>query len=103
MNTIRNISIVICLLAAILLANAVCAVEYQVIDLGTLGGTISHAREINNSGQIVGWADTDTGESHAVLWNPTVVNSDILVSPNPLDFGNVTERQLIKEDRNCYQ
>jgi hypothetical protein len=30
---------------------------YNIIDLGTLGGTSSYAYSINDNGQIVGWAD----------------------------------------------
>lgn len=37
-------------------------------DLGTLGGQESEATAINNHGQIVGWADTKSGDHHAVLW-----------------------------------
>ncbi len=35
------------------------------IDLGTLGGARSDAMDINDLGEIVGWADTETGEIHA--------------------------------------
>jgi len=37
-------------------------------DLGTLGGTDSAATAINSHGQIAGWANTKTGQQHAVLW-----------------------------------
>ena len=37
-------------------------------DLGTLGGQQSAAIDINDHGQIVGWATTNTGRKHAVLW-----------------------------------
>lgn len=37
------------------------------IDIGTLGGDTG-ANDINDSGQIVGEADTRAGESHAFLW-----------------------------------
>lgn len=37
-------------------------------DLGTLGGTSSSASAISERGQIVGWATTKNGQTHAVLW-----------------------------------
>ena len=37
-------------------------------DLGTLGGDESDAAAINERGEIVGEADTQSGKSHAVLW-----------------------------------
>jgi len=44
-----------------------------VLDLGTLGGTGSGANDINNLGQVVGWATRlEGGLSHATLWNGTV-------------------------------
>jgi probable HAF family extracellular repeat protein len=41
-------------------------------DLGTLGGSFSDAWGINDSGQIVGWANTSSEEKHAVLWYPLI-------------------------------
>jgi probable HAF family extracellular repeat protein len=46
----------------------------QMEDLGTLpGGTSSCARAINNSGQIVGYADIPTGDRHAFLFSDGVM------------------------------
>jgi probable HAF family extracellular repeat protein len=39
------------------------------IDLGTFGGTDSEALGINNSGQVVGEAETSSGAEHAFLYN----------------------------------
>ena len=43
-------------------------VLYNVTDLGTLGGTSSAARSINNRGDVVGWASTTTGAHRACIW-----------------------------------
>jgi probable HAF family extracellular repeat protein len=43
--------------------------EGAVTDLGTLpGGHESEAIAINNRGQILGWSETKSGHTHAVLW-----------------------------------
>jgi probable HAF family extracellular repeat protein len=46
-------------------------------DLGTLGGTTSSASGINNSGEIVGYATTAAGATHATTWeNGTITDLD---------------------------
>ncbi|PKL96280.1 MAG: hypothetical protein CVV18_02360 [Gammaproteobacteria bacterium HGW-Gammaproteobacteria-8] len=67
-----------CLLALLLAAGSiVCssanaqALRYRVTDLGTLGGPLANAFEINNHGVIVGRADIRIGEiqsTNAFLW-----------------------------------
>jgi probable HAF family extracellular repeat protein len=42
--------------------------KYRPIDLGTLGGTWSVGRAINDAGQIAGSSTTASGEWHAFLW-----------------------------------
>jgi probable HAF family extracellular repeat protein len=42
--------------------------------LGTLGGTTSTARGINNSGQVTGWSRLASGDARAFRWTPTVPN-----------------------------
>ena len=42
----------------------------EIVVLGTLGGLDGEATGINSRGQIVGSADTDSGDPHATLWQP---------------------------------
>lgn len=42
--------------------------EYDVIDLGTLGGTNVAATGINDAGQVVGWSQISTGHTQAFVW-----------------------------------
>jgi probable HAF family extracellular repeat protein len=46
-------------------------------DLGSLGGADSRATSINNSGHVVGVAQTASGTDHAFLWTPTSQMRDI--------------------------
>lgn len=44
------------------------APRFTVTDIGTLGGPTSACLFINNSGHVIGRADTASGETHAFLW-----------------------------------
>ena len=58
-----------CVLAVwVLTLSAVAAVEYEPIDLGTLGGTNSVALGINNRSQVVGWSQDSNGWTQAFVW-----------------------------------
>lgn len=59
------------LLIGLLLSSGVAlsAPSYNIIDLGTLGGRYSDAYAINDSGQVVGRANTSNGETHAFLYS----------------------------------
>jgi len=54
-------------------ATSVRAQEYEVTDLGTLGGPSANALGINNAGQVVGEADTAADLRHPYLWEAGVM------------------------------
>lgn len=57
--------------------------SYVIIDLGTLGGNTSVALGINESGQVVGSADTPQGLRHAYLWEAAVMIDLGTLPPEP--------------------
>ncbi len=73
MNAFRLLLLIICGLSV----SASAEVRYTVTDLGTLGGTSSSARGINDLGQVAGGAKTTDGNSHAFLWTPGVGMQDL--------------------------
>lgn len=46
---------------------------YEVIDLGTLGGSSSQASDINRRGQVAGFSSNAAGLNHAFLWTDGVM------------------------------
>lgn len=58
-----------------LLANEASAIDYSLIDLGTLGGTQSIAYGINNIGQITGVSNTlGNAQDHAFMWSNGIMS-----------------------------
>jgi len=69
MNRKRTMIFVLtaCFLAAA--AFPASAQEYEIIELGTLGGTSTRARVITEDGVVYGWSTLASGEKHAVRWD----------------------------------
>jgi probable HAF family extracellular repeat protein len=67
---ITLLTFIICMLLALSLSNELRAAEYEIIDLGTLGGDKSEAYDINSSGQVTGYSRVEMGSrtEHAFLW-----------------------------------
>jgi probable HAF family extracellular repeat protein len=64
--------------------------RYRVIDLGTVGGTLSDALGVNNKGWVTGWSSLP-GDAilHAVLWRKGVrTDLGTLGGPNSSTFTN---------------
>lgn len=58
------------------------------VDLGTLGGNVSIANDINASGEVVGEAYTSSGKRHAFLW--TSKRGMIDLGPPDAEFSTAT-------------
>jgi probable HAF family extracellular repeat protein len=60
----------------------------KIIDLGTLGGLASAAYGINNFGQIVGQAQTASGDWHASLWENGAITDLGVFGSDPFGGAN---------------
>jgi probable HAF family extracellular repeat protein len=47
--------------------------QYTLTVLGTLGGALASAADINEAGQVVGYSSTADGQTHAFLWDDGVM------------------------------
>src|SRR4028118_2039473 len=54
-------------------ATASVSFYYSVTDLGPLGAGFTKAFDINYAGQVVGYGETSSGNSHAFLWENGVM------------------------------
>jgi len=68
------------------------ASRYEAIDLGTLGGAAAFPLALNDSGDVVGYSLTATGEQHAFLWTNGVMQD---LSPS----GAHSEAQVVTNSR----
>jgi probable HAF family extracellular repeat protein len=67
-------------------------------DLGTLGGTLSIARDINSTGAVTGWSYTAAGQSRAFVWEPVTGMAELGVLPGALGargFGTNAVGQVV--------
>jgi probable HAF family extracellular repeat protein len=71
------VTIALLSLIGLMPATAGAAGEYEIVDLGTLGGSFSGANGINDSDQVVGRSDTASGHVHAFLWTATSGMQDL--------------------------
>jgi probable HAF family extracellular repeat protein len=65
------------ILLGLLCSSAEATVQYNIIDLGTLGGTYSEPYSINNSGQIVGIAKDSSGNFYATLFDASGMGNNM--------------------------
>ena len=80
------------LVLAIVTPAASQVVEYEVLDLGTLGGPSANALGINNAGQVVGEADTVAGPRHPYLWD-----SGVMIDLGTFNDGRIGSASAINE------
>ncbi len=74
--------------SCLLTAAPVAAQTYQVIDLGTLGGNRSEAKDINEAGEVVGYAENAGGQDRAFYWyNGTMTDLGTLGGAESLALG----------------
>ena len=62
--------------------------SYSVQDIGTLGGGITDARDINDNGQIVGESETSDNKFQAFLWDP-ISNQIRDINPDTKNTGSM--------------
>jgi probable HAF family extracellular repeat protein len=63
----------------------------SLIDLGDLGGPCIQGQDLNDAGQVVGWAQTATGEYHAFIWENGVMTD---LAPLVGDFSSAVAINL---------
>ena len=85
-SVLRRIAGLVFCFFLLLLVPIASAATYTITDLGALGGLYSNARDINNSGQVVGTVNA-SGEEHAFLWDSSTGMIDIGTLGGALSYG----------------
>jgi probable HAF family extracellular repeat protein len=76
-------------------SQSVLGLEYHIIDLGTLGGGESKAFGINEYDQIVGGAETASGQSHAFIYEEGVMTDIGTLGGNTSEAWGLNENGQI--------
>jgi probable HAF family extracellular repeat protein len=85
-----------------------CLPSYLVTDLGTLGGDYSYVRDINDSGQAVGYSLTAGGNVHGFVWQNGVMTDLGTLGTNSSeafginDFGQIVGRSVTQDGTYAY-
>ncbi len=92
-RTMRKVVLLTIAVAALVVAQpAAASAQLPIIDLGTLGGTFSDARAINERGQVVGESTTATGEEHAFLWQDGTMSDLGTLSGDQSEANGINNR-----------
>lgn len=83
--------------AVVLAAGSVFAQgpRYAVVDVGTLGGARSVAVAINNHGEVVGNADTATGDTHAFFSSGGLIQDLGTLGGQASHVGGISDKGLV--------
>ena len=73
-----------CLLALASISGTASAVQYEIRDLGSLGGGYSIGTAVNDFGQVAGWSFNAAGNSQAFIWRDGVM-SGLAYPPGDFD------------------
>ena len=92
-RTMRKVVLLTIAVAALVVAQpAAASARLPIIDLGTLGGTFSDARAINERGQVVGESTTASGEEHAFLWQDGTMSDLGTLSGDQSEANGINNR-----------
>lgn len=83
---IRHVAVSACV-CLLLTASSALALQYAIVELGTLGGSQSFALDINNSGQITGNARTAANVLHTFLWQDGAMIDLGILPESTTDFS----------------
>lgn len=65
----KKLLVFLCIISVAITTSQVNAAQYNITDLGTLGGSYSSPVAINDEGQVVGHSYTIDGKYHSFIWD----------------------------------